>query len=89
MVLIDIIMTNLKEYVFGSWFLLGLFIVVAIIIIAIYSNIGKSAIFLLLAPIVLVLAKIGILPNYVIALVLIGVLLLWGIMFKLFLGKNS
>ena len=84
---VEMILTNLKEFVFGSWILLGLGIVLFIIIISIYSGIGKSSILLILAPVVIVLAKVGYLPSYMMVIILIGLLLLWGLMFKKMIGK--
>jgi len=85
---VDLVLLNLKEYVFGSWILLGVGIILFILILSVFSNIGKSSILLILAPIVIVLAKVGYLPTYMVVIIMIGLLIMWGVVFRKILGKG-
>lgn len=86
---LETILINLKEYVFGSWILLGFAILVGLIIISIYSNISISSMLLLFTPLVIAFSFAGYLPTYVTAIMVIGIMMLWGIFFKYMVGKKD
>ena len=85
---LEIIMTNLINYVFGNVFLFGLFVILGIVIISMYAGVDKSALILLLAPLILIMGKAGIVPNGLSILIFIAIFITWGIMFKMILGKR-
>lgn len=85
---LEIIMENLAEYVFGSRLLLGIAILSTMMMGAAMFRIDKSSMLLIVAPIMLIAVKTGHLPPGIGVLAFIGILILWGIMFMLMLGKK-
>ena len=84
---IELVLDNFAAYVFGNYFIMGLAILGGLIYGAATLGIDRSSILIIIAPFVLVAGKVGFLPAGVSVLAFIGILLLWGIMFKLILGK--
>ena len=85
---LEIVLNTLDSYLFGSRILLGLGILFVLMLGAIICRIDKTAIIILFAPLMIGLALAGFLPTAFIVVVFIGIFLLWGIMFKMILGKN-
>ena len=85
---LEIVLDNLTNYVFGSRILLGVAILGSVLIAALSSRIDKMGLLLLLAPLVLAMGQYGYLPSILSVVIFIGIFLLWGIMFKLILGKQ-
>lgn len=87
--IMDAVLNNLVNYLFGSRTLLGLTILFTVFVAAIMARIDRSALFLLLAPLILAMAKFGYLPSVIGVVVFIGIFITWGIMFKIILGKKN
>jgi len=85
---LDIVLDNLTNYVFGSRTLLGLAILGSVLIAGLSSRIDKMGLLLLLAPLILAMGQYGYLPSVLSVVIFIGIFILWGIMFKLILGKQ-
>ena len=84
---LETIFNNLTNYVFGSTVLLGIFLVFMVVKACIVSKISQIALITLLSPLLVALAHYGFLNPVFKVVVYIGVLMLWGLMFKSMLGK--
>lgn len=85
---LEIVLDNITNYVFGTRILTGVFILLSLVIGGISARIDKMGFILLLAPIVLVMGQYGYLPSVMSVVIFIGIFILWGIMFKFILGKK-
>lgn len=85
---LDTILDNFANYVFGSHWLLGIAILFAFVFIGINQRIDKNALVVLSTPLILALSQFGLISSVLSSVVFIGVMFYWGIMFKEILGKK-
>lgn len=86
---LDTILDNIANYVFGSYILLGLAILFCFVYIGIINRIDKNAMLILASPLVLALGQFGLISSVLSVAIFIGIFIYWGVMFKMILGKRN